>query len=246
MANALVYLIFTAATAVLAAAPGGKIDELYRRRDDDAVVSEIGRLVDQGLAASANDYELLWRAARLRFWQSDRPDLDKPTRSRLGKEGWDLAERAVAANPNRVEGHFWAVLNMGNYVAGVGIMRALTSGIEGKFKGRLQRATALDPGYEHGAIDMAWGRYFAELPWPKRDRNKAEQHYRRALALNPHALRCRVFWAGLMLDDGRAVEAKKLLDEVAAATPGAYDAPEERRAQKRGAKLMPKVLAALK
>jgi hypothetical protein len=42
------------------------------------------------------------------------------------------------------------------------------------------------------------------------------------------------------------MEAKRLLDEVVAAVPGRYDAPEERRAQALAQGLMPTVLAKLK
>ena len=41
-------------------------------------------------------------------------------------------------------------------------------------------------------------------------------------------------------------EAKRLLDEVAAAPLGRYDAPEERRAKALGAGLLPEVYAKLK
>jgi hypothetical protein len=64
--------------------------------------------------------------------------------------------------------------------------------------------------------------------------------------MNPNALRARVYLASSYLDSDRAVEAKHLLDEVAAAVPGRYDAPEERRAQALAAGLMQTVLARLK
>jgi len=48
------------------------------------------------------------------------------------------------------------------------------------------------------------------------------------------------------LDSGRAVEAKTLLDEVNAAVPGHYDAPEERRAKAMAAGVMPALYAKLK
>ena len=75
---------------------------------------------------------------------------------------------------------------------------------------------------------------------------KAEEHLRKAIELNPYALRARVYLASSYLDGDRAIEAKRLLDEVAAAVPGRYDAPEERRAQALAAGLMPTVLARLK
>ena len=124
---------------------------------------------------------------------------------------------------------------MGNYALGLGVVKALSQGMEAKFRDRLTRAQALNPGYEQGAVETAWGRFFDKLPWPKRDRKKAEEHLRKAIEMNPNALRPRVYLASSYLDADRAMEAKHLLDEVAAAVPGRYDAPEERRAQALGA-----------
>jgi cytochrome c-type biogenesis protein CcmH/NrfG len=94
---------------------------------------------------------------------------------------------------------------------------------------------------------VAWGRFYEKLPWPKRDRAKAERALRGVLAgKNPNNLRARVFLADTLAHDGRAPEAKRLLDEVAAAPLGRYDAAEERRAKALGDGLMPTVTKLMK
>jgi hypothetical protein len=223
-----------------------RIDDLHKRRDDRAAFVEEQSLVQAALAHSPRDYEVLWRAARVDFWLSDDPGQSKEERSRIGKEGWDLAERAIAASPGRVEGHYWAAVCMGNYALGLGVVKALAQGMEGKFRERLGRAEQLDRHYEQGAIDTAWGRFFDKLPWPKRDREEAERHFKRAVEVNMFNLRARVYLASSYLDEDRAADAKRLLEEVAAAQAGRYDPPEERRAKAIGAGLMPHVAAKLK
>ena len=223
-----------------------RIDDLHRRRDDRAAWAEEQHLVQTALARAASDYGVLWRAARLYFWASDDPGVPTDQRSRWGKDGWDLAERAIAANPNDVAGYYWAAVCMGNYAMGLGGMRALSQGMEGKFRDRLGRATSLNPAYENGGVETAWGRFFDKLPWPKRDRKKAEEHFRRAMEINPAALRARVYLASSFLDTDRAPEAKRLLDEVAVAPLGRYDVAEERRAKALAAGLLPNVYAKLK
>ena len=223
-----------------------RADDLYRRRDDKAAWHEEQRLVQALIARAPNDYGVLWRAARFYFWASDDPGTSKEQRSRWGKDGWDFAEKAITINPNDVAGYYWAALCMGNYALGLGVVKALSQGMEGKFRERLTHAQSLNSGYELGAAETAWGRFYDKLPWPKRDKKKAEEHLRKAIEMNPYALRARVFLASLCLDTNRIVEAKRLLDEVAAAQAGRYDAPEERRAQALGAGLMPTVLAKLK
>jgi tetratricopeptide (TPR) repeat protein len=223
-----------------------RIDELHRRRDEPAAWAEEQQLVQATLARAPADYPVLWRAARLYFWLSDDTAASHDQRSKWGEQGWNLAEHAIAVNPNDAAGHYWAAVCMGNYVLGLGAMKALTMGLEGKFKERLKRAGELDPGYEHGNLDTAWGRFYDKLPWPKRDRGKARQYLGRALQLFPDNLRARVYLASSLIDDGHAADAKRLLDEVAAAQPGRYDAPEERRAKSLGGQLMPALLAKLK
>ena len=62
------------------------------------------RLVQALIARAPNEYGVLWRAARFYFWASDDPGVAKEQRSRWGKDGWDLAERAIVINPNDVAG----------------------------------------------------------------------------------------------------------------------------------------------
>jgi tetratricopeptide (TPR) repeat protein len=241
--------LFALMLAAETPAPGGaaaRVDELWRRRDDPAALAEQKRLLDDSLSKAPADYGLLWRAARWYLWKSDDPDLSNDAKSKLGKEGWALAERAVAANPAGVEGHYWAATTMGSYALGLGIVRAISQGIEGKFRAHLSRASAIDSRYAHGSIPIAWGRYYAVLPWPKYDERKAIQYYRQALEINPNNLRARVFWADLHLEEDRPAEAKRLLDEVLAAPGNRYDPPEEKRAKLLATRAMPKVMQALK
>ena len=224
-----------------------RIDGLYAARDDRHALDEQRKLLDDEVARAPADYDLLWRAARLYFWLGDDPSLSSDQRSKLGKTGWDLAERAVALAPDRPDGHYWAAVNIGNYALGLGVVKAMASGLEGKFRDHLSRAEALAPAYNHGGVGVAWGRFYEKLPWPKRDRTKAAQALRRVLAeQNPGNLRARVFLAETLTADGHAEEAKRLLDEVAAAPLGRYDAAEEHRAKALGDGLRPKVMKALK
>ena len=224
-------------TAPAAAPPtnvSNRADTLHQRRDAPGVLAEERALLEGALGRAPGDYGLLWRMARACFWLSDDPGIDNDARSKWGKLGWDWAERAITANPAAAEGYYWAAVNMGSYALGLGVVRALTLGLEGKFKDRLERAGALAPGYQFGGVDLAWGRFYEKLPWPKRDHKKAEEHLRRVLKLFPANLRARVFLADTLIETGRGAEAKQWLDQVAAAKVGAYDAPEERRAKALG------------
>src|SRR5579871_1431139 len=107
-----------------------RLDALHARRDDPTALAEARGLAERAVAQAPGDYEVLWRAARVAFTDSDVPGRSTDDRSRLGKQGYDLAQRAIAANPNRVEGHYWAALGIGSYAEGMGVVRALANGIQ--------------------------------------------------------------------------------------------------------------------
>jgi tetratricopeptide (TPR) repeat protein len=245
---ALTVLLTTAVppTPLTAQQAGQKVEELWKRRDDPAVLAEAKQILDESLARNPDDYGLLWRTAAFYFWKSDEPGLPNAEKARLGKLGWDVAEKAVARNPNDAAGHFWAAITMGNYALGLGVVRAITQGIEGKFRHHLGEAERMDPRYGKGAVQNAWGGFYMALPWPKRDLKKAAEYLNKGLVVNPYNLRARVFKAQLELREDRPAEAKRLLDEVLAATPGKYDPPEERRAKVLAGETMRKVVDAMK
>jgi len=213
-------------------------DEQWKVRDQPGVLDQIRAELEQAHKLAPDDYGVLWRLARLDFWVSDDMTLPETERSRLGKAAWELGDRAAALNPNGVEGWYFAALGMGNYSLGIGILKALGEGIEGKFRERLSKAEKIDPLYHEGGIYNAWGRFYFKLPWPKYDAKKSEQNLRKSIQINPSNVRGRVFLAELYMKEGHPTEARKLLEEALAHEPGAYDAPEERRSQKRARELL--------
>jgi tetratricopeptide (TPR) repeat protein len=207
-------------------------DAAYERRDEPGAIDEIRGRLEAAEKRAPDDYEVLWRLARLYFWLSDDPGLGSDEKSKLGKRGWEYGEKAVAANPRRVEGHHFAAAGMGNYSLGIGVLRALREGIEGKFKDRLSAAERIDANFQHGSIQTAWGRFWFKLPWPKYDAGKSEKALLAALSKNPDNVRARVYLADLYDKEGEKKAARAQLEKAAAGQPGRYDAPEERRWQK--------------
>ncbi len=212
-----------------------RLDALNARRDDPGALREARALADAAVARAPSDYGVLWRAARVLFTEADDKRRPESDRSALAKQAYDLAERAIAVNPNDAAAQYWAAISIGTYAEGMGVVRALANGIEGKFKRPLERATALDVTYDHGNIPVVWAAYYLELPWPKRDRDKAAQELKQALQINPNNLRARLYQARIAADEGHKDEARALLAQIAAAPVGRYDAPEERAVKREAA-----------
>jgi hypothetical protein len=187
--------------------------------------------LDRAEKLAPEDFEVLYRISRYYFWTADDPSITNEEKSRLGKLGWDYGDRAARLRPDRVEGWFYGASGVGQYSLGISVVTALFQGMESKFTDRLSKGQAIDPALNGYAADVSWGRYWYELPWPKYDAQKSEKAYRKALRGNPGNLRAKAYMAELFLKEDYVKEAQKLLDEVVAATPGKYDAPEERRSQ---------------
>jgi hypothetical protein len=218
-----------------------ELDALHARRDEAGALARAERLVAAALAQAPNEFAVLWRAARVRF--SEAREQNRPTdqRERLGKEAFELAQRATTAAPGAVEGYYWGALGVGSYGQAMGAFRAMGNGIQGKFTGMLTRAQAIDVRYDHGGIPTTWAAYYLALPWPKRDRDKAAEECRRALSINYANLRARLYLARIAADKDRKGEATALLDEIARAPVGRYDAPEERAVKREAAELRAKL-----
>ena len=201
------------ASAVEPAEFHGKLDELHKKRDDAAALKEQETVLRDALKEHPKDFGVLWRAARLRHWIAD-DAADARLKKQQGKECWAFAEQAIALQPERVEGHYFAGLGIGVYSQAVGIMKALSEGLEGKFNSRIDKAIALDPWFEIGGGHIAKGRYFYELPWPKRDLGKSRAEYDKVIKKHPENLRALMFLAETELADGEEKRAKELIDKV--------------------------------
>ena len=232
------------ALAVLVAPPSGaatpeelsSLDALNQRRADTAAVKQQEEALQKALAAAPEDFELLWRKARLLQWQADGAGGQPKLKMALGKQAWELGDRARKLAPERVEGHYYAAVGVGAYAQGLGVMKALSEGIEGKFNERLDTALRLDADFQWGAPRIAKGRYFYELPWPKRDLKKSAEQYQKVLAKFPGNVRARTYLAATLLKDGKAPEAQEANGKALQARTD-YDPPEATRALAEARKL---------
>lgn len=175
--------------------------------------------------ANPEDYEVLWRASRYHVWLAENVGPDK--KKAEAQLGWDLGDKARAVKPNGVEGNYFAACSVGLWSESVGILKALTSGTEGKFNDRLDKSIELDPKFDRSGPVSLKGRYFSTLPWPKRDLKKSKQWLERALAQSPQSLRIKYYLADTLLKDGEKEQAKKYMDEVMSGD-DSYDPPEAR------------------
>ena len=204
-----------------------KLDELWKTRDTADSVKLNDDVIREGLKASPTDYDLLWRAARIRWWVADGLTEEK-LKKQTAKEGWNYARRAVEAKPAGAEGKYYTALSIGAYSQAVGILKALSEGLEGQFVENLDYSLKNNEAFDRYGGHTAKGRYHWELPWPKRNLAKSKEELQKSIDKHPEHLRNYYFLADTLLKDGDAKGAKVAIDQALNGF-DAYDPPEARR-----------------
>jgi hypothetical protein len=207
-----------------------QFDQLWKVRDQAGGEKLLEQILVQQLAADPRSFDANWRLAALYNWEADAKESDE--KASLGRKAWEAADKAIAARPEDVHGQYNAGVGVGLYSEGVGIITALSQGLEGKFRDRIQAALRLDKDYLDGAPQVVWGRYFFKLPWPKRNLDESIRVLTQAVASHPHNLRAKLYLADCYADGDRVEEGRKLVQQMLDAPEG-EDPPEERRLKKK-------------
>lgn len=204
--------------ALLAAPPADLVQQVDAKwgartsANRTAVAKEVVALLEP----HTGDFEIDWRLARALVWQADAREYwkDAPARSKLGQKAMEAAARARKAKPDRPEGHFFYAWGVGQWSLGISIVKALVKGAEGMYTGALKDVDRIDKKYERWGSLRMWGRFYHNLPWPKRDRDKAIEVLRESAKKTPNNVRGRVFLVEALIGDGQEEEACKAVDEA--------------------------------
>lgn len=100
-----------------------QVDELYAKRYDRENVRKAIAIVDKVLEGTPNNYDALWRMAKLQWYLGDRSKGDD--RLPLFEKGKGYAERATQANANGIDGHYWLGALIGCVGKEKGILNSL-------------------------------------------------------------------------------------------------------------------------
>lgn len=220
-------------------------DEAWLQRDNPAKVKESLQSLKNSLNANPEDYELLYRYARINFWVADSSD-NKDIKAKHGKEGYLAGLKATSIKPERVEGYFWGVASLGMYSEGIGILRSIKEGNKGKFEDMLNKALKIDKTYEGGGPLRTQGRFYARLPWPMKDIKKGLKLLDECIALNKKVIRAMYYKAEILFDDGEYQQSKELLNKIIKEDFPGDDEPEKKLIRKWAERLLKKVEERLK
>ncbi|HJQ25913.1 MAG TPA: TRAP transporter TatT component family protein [Blastocatellia bacterium] len=189
----------------------GRADELYRERARPGAVRE-SVMILSGARGTNERYEVQWRLARALFFLGQEA-FEQASRSQLYAAGIGAGERAIALNPERVEGHFWSGVNLALFAENHGGLRGLRA--LRWARAELKLARKVNEAY-HGAGPLrVLGRLAHKAPrWLGGSLRQSEKYYERALEIAPCNTVTLVYAAELALAKQQPARARSLLERL--------------------------------
>ncbi len=218
---------------------GQSFDDLIAQSDvfdDDNMYSEALSVLNQAEELDSENFELIWRLARVHFNLSDSSE-DESVISENVYAGFGYAERALNLDQNRAESHKWYGILIGR----VGELEGTKQKIKNSYKvaEHTLRAIELDPEDDGNYHVMGrWHITLADLSWiertvakivyatpPKASFKEARSYFQKAIDLDPEDIR-NYLWLG------KTLEKLKDKDSAAAAYQKAVDLTAETESEK--------------
>ncbi|MFZ2632828.1 MAG: tetratricopeptide repeat protein [Desulfosalsimonadaceae bacterium] len=195
----------------------------------EAVKKDPGGFQSNWMAAQAcREYGLAVKKSETNGWEK--------VCKEYGKKGMGFAEKAIAIDPSKPQGHYWYGTSVGIYSDGVSILTALKEGLKDKTQNSFETAYKIDKAYDkHGSVG-ALGRFWQVLPWPLNDTDKSIEYYReyqKTSSYNdPDTVEIRIYLAEILMESGKTKdEAKSLLSEAVKITDASGDRYWNKRAK---------------
>jgi tetratricopeptide (TPR) repeat protein len=208
-------------------------DLLYAERTDLAKAKEAQANYEAALAAREDDYGASWRLARVLYWIGDHT-ADKAAKKQLFQQGIDHAKRAIEADPDKADGHFWLGVCYGVYGEAKGVLKSLF--LVKPIKEEMRRVLEIDPAYDRGGADRVLGRVYHEVPGIAGGSEKRSlEHLLKACEYGPRVGLNLLYLADTYISLDRIDDARQTLETILTMEPLPDLLPEtaEERAQAR-------------
>jgi tetratricopeptide (TPR) repeat protein len=216
--------------------PTQDADRLFSHGEDAARDRQSFDTLDKAIASDANNYQLLWRFARACYYVGDEASSDKV---RYFERGIAAGQKAVALQPNAVEGHFWLGVCYGGYAEVKGALKALTT--VKKIRAEMETVLRLNSGYEDANAYLALGEMDKELPRIfGGSTSRAIAYLEQGLKIAPRNTGIKLSLAEAYRDAGRRDDAHRQLQEILQLPIHPARAREQRSVQEKARRLLNK------
>ena len=161
-----------------------------------------------------NTYDLNWKMSRI-LYQIGNHTADKKMQQDIFSQAIVLAEKAIALEPEKPDGHFWLAVNNGKFGESKGVMKSL--GLVKPIKESLNKVIQLDRAYEEGGADRVLGRVFFKVPGiAGGDKDQSLVHLLKSLEYGPNDPMTLLYTGETYLALDQVDKAREALDKVIA------------------------------
>ena len=210
----------------------GDADLLYRGRADLSRARQAAEIWESRVASHTGEFESSWKLSRTMYWLGGH-GVESTRRTAL-ERGVTAGKQAVALQPNRPEGHFWAAANMGALAESFGLRQGLK--YRGAIREELETVLRLDPGFQEGSADRALGRWYYKVPSLfGGSKKKSETHLRKSLTYFADSTVSHFFLAETLFEMDRDAEGIAELEKVLAVASHPDWIPEDQEYKARAA-----------
>jgi tetratricopeptide (TPR) repeat protein len=225
----------SAAAVPANANPFQEADHLFTFGEDTERDKQSLAVIERALVGAGKDYQWLWRAARVYYYVGDAAG--KTEKLPWFEKGMGVAQRAIAEQPNAVEGHFWLAANYGGYSEQKGALKALT--MVKKIRAEMETVLRLNDHYQNGGAYLALGEMDRQLPrLLGGNLKRAIQRLEQGLKIAPDNLEMKLALAQAYQEAGRKEDARRYYREIVQKQVGAR---AERDVQEKAKRLIGKL-----
>jgi len=200
-----------APAAARAETPAEQARTLVARYHEDRTAIDRARDLLEGALKRDSRVETMIMLSYVSFLWADVRATTAEDKLAAYERGRDLGKRAVELMPKSHDAHLWYAINTGRWGQTKGVLRSLF--LLPTVREELDIMFALNPRSVR-AHSLA-GNIFLEVPWlVGGDRAKAEEHFKKALEIDPRFTVARVDLARVYIAEERWADARRELERV--------------------------------
>lgn len=201
-------------------------DDYYLGRSNPSNLDQALRLLRQAVSDNPKDYDAWWRIARTEAHVGGGLDpREEKGRITAYQSGVDAGKRAVALQPNRVEGHFWLGANEGLLAEEEGWFRGLQ--MLDTVRREMETVVRLDPDFEQAAGQRTLARIYYRAPFFRGgDKQRSIQLLKDCLKRFPQDSFALLYLGDDYLAVGRKTEARAVFEQILSLCPDPIYGPE--------------------
>jgi len=213
-------LLFSFHFVSMAEDPLVEADALFEKGDIASILESIPLYI-KAVKANPNSYEGNWKCARAHREYANlnlEQELEgwKDVCKKYGKDGMRYGKKAKELEPEKIEGHYYYGLCVASYSDGVSILKALKEGLKGSTQKAFYKAYEIDKMFEDGGPMLAIARFWHQLPFPLRNKRRAQKYFEEHHEYFPDDPQGLVYFAELLIDRRKKDEARPLLEKAVA------------------------------